>query len=478
MPLNATLLALGLSLAAAPPSTWAVLGVRVEGGLPVKEAVELVRGASVHEVGGDGRVFDADETRARLGLPSRDARAVQELVDTAELYFFQLELASARRNLELALESLVHAGGDAASFERLRVARLLLAMVELADTRRPGGRERALVQLEALAAVQPDATPSPQNYPKELVDLFDEAKRTTAARPRGRLRASCRPSPCAGGQVWIDAAPAGVPGEAISLPAGSWRLRVSDRFEAPRLRSLTRELVLQPGDDVTVELDLAGEGALDPDGGPAFQSPDEPTARLGALRLAAARSGATRTVGVLRTSGTGGDRLQVSLIEGVSGRLLREASIRLGPDVPLSVAAAKLARFVVAGEAREGVTALPVEAGEAGPVPLPPEAVTPPEELSAHGPGITIAKWSTLGGAAVLGGLGWYFQRGATDENAALTADLNEWGGVVPQEEVDGVNRRLEAIDAGEARALGCFVSAGVLMAGSAVLFWLDDDGD
>ncbi len=482
MSLTAPLLALGLAAASAAPGSWAVLGVRVDGGVVVKDAVELVRGAAAHEVSAGGRVFDADETRSRLGLPSRTPREIRELVDTAELYYFQLELAPARRNLELALEALVQAGGDAESFERLRVARLLLAMVELADTRRPGGRERALAQLLPLAALRAVAAPSPQNYPKELVELFEQARREVAARPLGRLRAVCRPTACADGQVWIDAAPSGVPGEWIPLPAGTWRLRVSDRFEAPRARSLTRELVVSAGVDVTVELDLAAEGALDPDGGPAFRSPADPDARLGALRLAAARSGAERTVGVLRVAGPDGDRLHVAVLEGVSGRLVREASIRLGPGLPLSAAAARLARFAVSGEAREGVVQAGADAPDAGgagtPTAAPADAVTPPAELSAHGTGITVAKWSSLGGAVLVGGLGLWFQKGASEESATLDASLRKWGGVVPTEEVDAVNQRLADIDAGEGRALGCFIGAGALAAGSAVLFWLDDDGD
>ncbi len=490
--MTAVLLA-AVALAAAPqPEGWAVVGLREPGEPKIADTVELLRGAVQNELGKKGRVHGAEETRARLGLPARSLEQVKDLLDASELYFFQLELDAARGNLELALAALVHAGGDVQAYERMRVARLLLAMVELTDKKR-GSKEAARKQLERLAALLKSYRPDAAAYPKELVALYAEAQGAVAAAPRGKLQVTCKvPASCKAAHVWVDTVPAGVPGESIELPAGTYQVLVTDRFEKPAARSLTRDVEVRAGATASVTVDLGTEGAVEPDGGPAFLVPADREARTSALVVAAARVGAARTVGVWRTAGDA-PRVHVAVIDPSTSRVEREAHVRLAGRTTLATAVEKLARFAVAGEATDGVVAPgapgggkaaepaaagtvdvgPSVAGAPGAVPV--EAVAAPPAEGAPLRPLRVAKWATGAGAVLLAGVGSYFKYEALAEQEALDIQLERWGNVVPTDEIGRVHAQLDDIQSADDMAVGLWVGAGALLTTSAVLFVLDD---
>lgn len=465
----AALLAVLAAAVLAPADEWAVIGLKDPGAEPVGSLVSLARGALAVELGPAGRVLGPEETRARLGLPSPDLDTARERLDAAELYYFQLELGAARRSVTGAIDALVRAGGTPEAWEWLRVARLLLASIELAPGT-PASREQARDALLPLARVRPHERPSETAYPAEVVAAFDEAVRAAAALPRGTLRVRCLRA-CPAAHVWIDGASADDAAVSVSLPAGAYHVVVTDSFDRPRLRSLAREVEVRPGAEVTVEVDLEAEGALDAADGPSLLAP--PEARTGALVLAARRRVAERLAAVWSSGAGDGRRLHLAVVR-PEGRIERQAQIRVGPAGE-AAGLERLVRFAVSGELGPGVedAALPDAA-----LPAAVVAGEPPVAAAAPGPGWKAwAKWSSAAAALALAATGTWLAVDAEDRDDRLQERVAGWGGAVPVEYRAPVLAEREAIGNRRDLALGLLVGAGVAGAGAAALFFLDDAG-
>jgi hypothetical protein len=447
-----------------PAGEWAVVGLKGRDAAPVGETVALARGALALALGEAGRVLGPEETRARLGLPPRDLAGARERLDAAELYYFQLELAAARRGVVEAIEALVRAGGAPEAWEWLRVARLLLASIDLAPGT-PAAREAARDDLLPLVRVRRGDRPGEKAYPAELLALFDEAARAAAAAPRGTLRVRCQPA-CAGAHVWVDAASADGVGTPIVLPAGTYHVVVTDSFDRPRLRSLTREVEVKADAETTVEVDLAAEGALDAGDGPSLYAP--PEAALAAVTGTARRGLAERLVAVWSTGAGEGRRLHLAVARAPGGRVERQAQIRL--DVGAEpVAVERLVRFAASGELGPGV--------EDASVPAPALAAAAPAAVPAAG-WKTWTKWSAAAAALGLGATGAWLAFDAEDREDRLQARVDGWGGAVPIGYRDAVMAEHDAIGSRRDLGVGLLVGAGVASVVATTFFLLDDGGD
>lgn len=458
----AILLLLPQLAAAGEGELWSVVGLRSPRDPPMQEAVATLRGALALELAarGGGRVLGEEETRARLGLGGESLRAVREKVDAAELYYFQLELGLARTNLEEALEALAHCSGVPEAWERTRVARLLLGMVHLAAGTEEG-RALASAQFELLARLQPAVELSPSIYPAEVVALYEEARRRVAGSKSGTLRVLCT-GECAGGQVWVDTLPMGVPGESIELAAGRYRVLATDRFEGPQIRSLLREIEIRPGEETLVRIDLELEGAVSGNDGPSLLLRDVAVPEAGA-RLLAAHVGTDRALALSLVAG-GFDAHVVG-----PGDELRVHRVLLEPDDTQAAALSRLARLVLGGglvASLPGAAPMPAEAWVAGGRPEP----------AAPKPWLGWARWSSAGAAVLAAGAGTWLRLDAASREDELAAQLRRWGGTYP----DATAARRGA---GELRSIastadwgtGLLVGAGVAAATSLTLFLLDD---
>lgn len=425
----ASIVTLWSGAAPAAEETWAVVGVRTSGDQGMREPVETLRGL----LDGDGRdVLGEAETRSRLGLETDDLDAIQRRIDGAELYWFQLELASARENLEQALRSLSHHVGQRAA-ERDRLTRLLLAEIHLAQ----GGAEgeaRAAEAIEPIARLRPGDGPDPKGYSPELVALFDRVRADAARIPAGWLRVECEAA-CPGSQVWIESAPRGAPGERIELPAGRYRVQVGDRFDDGAARSLPRAVVVHAGQELELRVDLALESAADPADGPSFAAAGG-SPRDAAHRLAGARLPLSRLVIVWMESDEQATRSFALLVDPGTGRIVQEASSSGSPREALVRLAARLlepptaqASTVAAGideeededEDEDAGPAARLSAGDTG-----PRAASrlEAERLLAADPEpagwVAPTKWTAIGLAAAAATAGVWLRLDAVSREAGL----------------------------------------------------------
>jgi|GEM_PF-4035545 len=331
----AALAAISSVPASASEETWAVVGVRTAAGQGMREPVEALRGL----LDGDGRaVLGEAETRARLGLETDDLDSIQRRIEGAELYWFQLELTSARENLEQALRALSsHVGPRAA--ERDRLTRLLLAEIHLAQGG-PDAEVRAAEVIDPIARLRPGDVPDPKGYSPELVALFERVRADAARVPAGWLRVECEAA-CPGSQVWIESQPRGAPGERIELPAGHYRVQVGDRFDDGALRSLPRMVVVDAGRELELRVDLALESSTDPADGPSFAAAGG-SPRDAARRLAEAHLPLARLVVVWMESDGRTTTSSAVLVEPRTGRIVREASSSGSPREAMVRLAARL----------------------------------------------------------------------------------------------------------------------------------------
>ncbi|HEY0839503.1 MAG TPA: hypothetical protein VGD74_04905, partial [Vulgatibacter sp.] len=306
---------------AAADEPWAVVGLRSSPSQSMRGTVESLRDLLAAD-GRAGVVLGEAETKVRLGLETDDLDSIQRRIDGAELYWFQLELASARENLEQALIALTpHVGARAA--DRDRLTRFLLAEIHLAE----GGGEnaaRAARIIEPIARLRPGDGPDPKGYSPELVRLFDEARAAAALAPVGWLRVECEPS-CPGSQVWVDSNPRGAPGERIELPAGRYRVAVGNRYDESGARSLVREVALAGGDELSIRIDLSLESAADPADGPSFPLRGRPF-REAASHFAEARLPVSRLVILWAEADERSATSSAMLVDPKTGRILKDVS--------------------------------------------------------------------------------------------------------------------------------------------------------
>lgn len=454
------------ALAAAPVGGgWAVLGLKELDAPSIGATVELARGALGNELRDPRKVLDPEQIRVRLGLPPPDLAAARERLGAAELYYFQLELELARKSVAEAIEILVRAGGEGETWQWLRVARLLLASIDLAPGT-PEARREAREALLPLVRVDPGGKPDDRGYPQELVELFDEAAGVVAGAPRGTLRARCRPA-CPRGHVWVDGASASPIDAAISLPEGRYHVVVTDSFDSARRRSLDREVEVWANDEAAVEVDLEAEGAIDSGDGPALFAP--PEARLAAVVRAARLSRIERLLAVWRSGAGDERRLHVAVAGSPDGRIERQAQLRLG-TMGEGAALERLVRFAVSGEALPGVE-------DAG-LPEPMMAVSAELPAAQRSGWTTWGKWSVTAASVALGVAGTWLAIDAENREDRLQDLVAGWGGAVPAVHRDAARAEQREIGRRRDLGVGLLVGAGVAAVGATTFFLFENKGD
>ncbi len=445
---------------------WTVVGLRAAGEPEIREEVAVLRGALSLELSarGSGVVRDEEQTGLRLGLRGASLRSVRDRIDAAELYFFQLELGVARENLEQALEELGHASGIPEAWERTRAARMLLGMIHLAS-RDEAGKRLAAEQFAAVARIQPRWSPADASYPAEVVELYAEQRRLLDAGERGLLRVACEPA-CAGGHVFLDSFPVAVPGEAIALSPGRYRVVVTDRFENPQRRSLLHEVVVRPGDESRVTVDLAVEGSLSAEEGPGLGAARGTAPRRQAVEQVARRLGSDFVL-ALQAAEDGG---WLAWVVDADGRIRRELALPPGaPGGVESIAHLALTDAMPGALAPVASVGQPLVA-ERGSV----EAAAPATRAD---PVWTAARWGTGGTAVLAGALGLYLHLDGKARDEALRGQLRSWGGVAPSERAARATRsESDAIQSQARWGTGLLVGAGVLSATAITLFLLDPE--
>lgn len=452
----------------ATEETWAVLGLRHRQGPSMGESVATLRGALALELSAreHGQVLDDEETRSRFGLGSSSVKEIRAKVDAAELYYFQLELGLARDNLERALVELSYVAGAPDAWERSRVAKMLLGMVHLAEGG-VGARSRALQRFEEVARIRPELLPSELVHPPEVLALYREARERVEALPRGRLRVICGAG-CATGQVWVDSQPMGVPGEAIELPAGTYGVLLTDRFEKPRAISWLRHVPVEADGETVVHVDLPLEASVRGAEGPSLLVDQGIGPEAGALRTLSERVDVDRLLIVEAVEG------------GFRGRVIHRSgrvhpiAVSTGPRESQEEALGRLARAALGEESITRVASATEELRvDASPGWL--EESEPNEWSRPHGEWMTWGKWSAAGATLVAAGVGTALHLDANQREESHLRRWRAWGHVYPSEGAAAKGRReVRSIQRASDWGTGLLITAGVAAVTGATLFWLD----
>jgi len=454
---------------------WAVVGLRA--GDPsgaLRDEVADLRGALLLELSarGGGTVLDEEASRLRLGIAG-DLRVAREALEAAELYYFQLDLAAARANLERALDALAWGSGIPDAWEKTRDARMLLAMVHLASDA-PERRERALRQLEAVVRVDSDWTPAASAWPDEILALHDEARARLAAGGTGNLTVRCVRG-CGGGTVFVDGRPLGAPDAPLALPAGRYRVVLADRAERPDRTSLAREVDVVAGQDVVFAIDLEAEGRLRLEEGPVVLAASDERRWRDAASLVARRAATEFTLVLLEAAPEAGRR---AWLLDATGAIRADLSVDAAAEAPLRELARRALAAKPAPAAPEAIVAAllapPAERDSNTAASAATEAAPAPAERPIAW---QAAKWGAAGGAVLAAALGLGLHVDAADRDATLRSRLGSWNGVVPTSNAArAVRSEADAIAAEANWGTGLLVGAGFLAATAATLFLLEPE--
>lgn len=447
---------------AEPLEAWTVAALGEDGEAPTNEEVAALRGALTLELSARGRgtVLDPALTRLRWGAEA-DLPSVRELLDTAELYYFQLELEAARRFLDQAIFELPSASGKAEAWEWMRDARMLRAMIHLAAGDE-GAEERAQGEFAAIVRVDPAWRPPDTDWPPQALELYDRVRRSEQVRQAGRVRVDCS-SDCAGASVFADGRRIGAPAQVIALPPGRYRVVVADGADNPSRRSLVRDVEIEAGREVVLSVDLGTEARL-AEGTTVLASMD-PQERRARASLAARHAGGDFLL-LLHHDEAG--QAQAWVLD-ADGRLRgsfrpEEGSADAHASIATQVAQADLA--APAPDAKPEVSPAYVED-------------IPSRDTGTSSPGLQAARWGTLGAALVAGGLGTWMHVDAAQRDSRLGERLNEWNGALPTERAAAAARtEADAIVAQQAWGTGLLVGAGTLGVTALVLFLVDGESE
>ena len=446
-------------VSAEPLETWTVAGLRADDEAPLHDDLTALRGALSLELTARGRgsLIESERVRLRWGAEA-DLPSIREHLDTAELYYFQLELEAARRYLEQALDELPTASGRPEAWEWTRDARMLLAMVHLAAGDEQA-QERAEAEFAAITRVDPAWRPPDTAWPPQALELYARVRGAEQVRQAGRLRVPCSPD-CAGGGVFADARLIGAPAQVIALPPGRYRGAVGDRFERPTKRSLLREIEIRAGKETTLSVDLEAESDLATPDGLAVLAPIDADLRDARAALAARHAGTDNLLLLHR------DREGHLLAWGLDGR----ARLR--------------GTFETEGEGEEALSSLAAQVVRAyleRPEP-PAEPEEPPAFVAADAPApggappaLQAMRWGTLGAALVASGVGTWQHVDAAQRDQALGSRLDGWSGAVPDERSAAAARtEADAIVTQQAWGTGLLIGGGTLGATALLLFLID----
>jgi hypothetical protein len=446
---------------APPPQTYAVFGLRAPGAPPVTELVSQFRKAlsQVATAGASAAVQSEAETRAGLGFAKISTGTLLTRLGDAEGDYQQFALDSARAKFEAGLQELASAGGEDGVWDAAVTGHVLLGMIHLAGKTRDA-QAKAQAEFEAIVRVYPGFQAMGHSGDPVVLALFEKARAKLNRATSGELLVSCS-SACPTGYIWVDAAPRGkVNGEPVRLPPGTYRVRVTDRQDAPRLFSFTHEVEIREGAQTRLLVDLESEGALDLGGGPAFLIPAEGDLRLRTLRLAAQRLHRGKVAALWLDA----QDIHLAILDSATGKIERHAAIASRADGKLEAPCLDLARFAVGGE----------------PPPLSVAPLAPlldarrPIEPAQGARAMSIAKWGALGTTAALGVAGLALAISANADRSSLTDQQNRWGGTIPPQNLPKFSSDTEAVLTKERWRNGLLIGGAACAVGAAALFAVD----
>lgn len=443
--------------------SWTVIGFREPGGTPVAEATALFRAALERQLGEAGRnlVAAEGETKALLGgLSSGSAPAFVKRIAEADGDYQQFALDSARTKLESGLKDLASVMGDDGVWNAVKSGRFLLGLVHLAGGAKDA-QARALAEFEAILRVEPTYQPSALTSDPQILELFEKARTRVARAPRGQLVLNCA-TDCPTGFAWIEGAPGGaVNGLPLKLPAGKYRIRITDRQELPHLRSFSHEVRVPSEGETRLVVDLESEGALLLGGGTFFEMAANPKIRTRALQVASQEVHIGHLAAVWRDA----TDLHVAVVDPATARVERHAAIALPESRKLDTAIAALAAFAVGGGSDARVTVL-----------APSLDAKRPKPAGTGNLSLTIAKWSTAGAAVAFGIVGGALAYSAHSDFDRLDKQYAAWGGKVPASTQEGMQHLSDRNTAQDKQnwGTGLLIGAGVCATASIVLFVVD----
>jgi hypothetical protein len=455
----------GSALGAEPPSAapgYAVVGFRTPGGLPVAELVSQFREELARRSGGRAASVQSEAaTKASLGLSTAPTAVAIKRIGDAEGDYQQYLLDSARAKFEAGLQELVGVGGEEGVWESTVTARVLLGMVHLAGKDREA-QKKAQAEFESILRVYPTFQAMGHSDDPIVLALFDKARAKVSREPAGELAVSCS-TPCPNGFVWVNQAPRGrVNGPAIKLPVGTYRVRVTDRQDAPHLFSFNHEVQIQEGGKSALLVDLESEGALDLGGGPAFAIAAEPERRLNVLKLVARRL----QRGKIAALWLDDQYVHLAVSDAATGAIERHAAVALPAGGKLEGPCRELAQFAVGGEPPPPAVLRLPPLLEARPLP-PPPAPTGPRPWA-------IAQWSALGTAAALGVAAGVVAASANSDLKKINDRYTQLGKQVPPLQVPQYISDANAVLRKQNLRNGLFIGAGACAAASAAFFAID----
>ncbi len=385
--------------AAEDSRSWTALGFREPDGPPISQLLAEFRKSLAMQIDYSQsiQVRSESETKALLGLSSQSAAVLVGRVRNAERSYQKYALDVARKDFEAVLQELPFAGGEPGVWEAAKIAHLLLAMIHLEEQ---NGQEEAKArsQLDAILRFESEFAASDAPDDPRIRKLLHQSREQLANLRKGTLRVTCKPG-CRDGFVWVNAAPSErVDRSPISLPVGTYQVRVTDRVNSPFLKSFTRKVVITPGTETRLEVDLEAEGAADTEGGPAFLVARQTTPRVRAVQAISNTLKSGRLAILWLEGDYPRQELHMAVVDGASAKVERRAFVTLKPESNSSLVCEDLARYAISGIANRNVIVT-------NPV------LSPKEELEIPSSGnvsriLNPAAWTVTGGALALGTAG------------------------------------------------------------------------
>lgn len=457
---------------AAGSREWVVVGLREPNGPSVASVVEDFRRALASELGPrDSRaVLPASAILAKLGISSSPVSTILTRITDAEGAYQQLALEVARQKFQAGIQELTNVSGEVSVWEATMTAHVLLGMVYLAAQERDASAH-AVEELESIYRVAPEFRVSGYSGDPIFLALSRKAEEKVRRLPKGLLRVVLTPKQPRM-QVWVDTAPTST-SERVELPAGTYRVRVTDDRDAPRLRSFTHVATIKQGEERVLNVNIEVESSVDPAGGPAFRLPANSDLRPQLPGVLGRHLGSGQMVFVWVD---GGKNLRVAVGDSGRAHLVRAAAVPAFDPASGSTALANLAAYVATGKLRPGVVELPLTFAD---IDLPPqvELAKPmaPWAAPAKFSGLRLGAWTSGGAAAALAAVGIGLVVNASSARSDLDKQYGRDGSVlVPYpSQASYRSARDDQLNA-QRWGMGLMVGAGAAAAACATLFALD----
>lgn len=439
---------------------WAVVGVRSSAEGSLVDVVETARvlASRFLEEGRPHDLIDEEEVRKRLGAASFSMIEIDEAIMEAEFMFFQLAYEEALAAIEKALSMLSRHVGEEA-WEKIRSLRLLATLIH--SKMGPEAREAGIGLLEPLAGIDPRLSLDEETAPRELLEMWEEAKARVTKDPEGWLRVDCM-GECLGARVWMEGFLMGSPGTAIAVSPGWYTVMVTDGVEGERRSSFPRTVEIASGEELSLEVELLVEANVHLFDGPTLVlERSRERGVLEALAFVAQRLETERLLGVRRVEAQGAATLEVFLVDR-EGRLLHRNSAALVEGMEEESALEGLVRGAIRQEVDTPKDDGPVFA-EANPALF--QRVESPSRWPPS------AKWMTVAATATMALGGWWLALeagGERDELRGLEVAPGRYAGV---SEGRRAQRLADSVNSKETWSAVLFTGAAVGAVGSLLLF-------